>query len=159
MPRIKERGTDPLVCRGDQFNCLSYNYGYQAGLYALQQARLAAANSPEWWLDVEAVNSWTNSLSANRADIKGMIDAIESISFLRPKIGIYTASNQWVALVGHWNIGLPLWLGTGSTTQAGAKQACTQKSVTGGKIVLTQYTVGQLDYNYACNSLPSHKYF
>ena len=51
FPRIKRLGTGPLNCHN--LVCYSYNYGYQAGLYALKQARLAAANSPEWWLDVE----------------------------------------------------------------------------------------------------------
>ena len=157
FPRIKMLGTGPLRCQ--DLNCYSFNYGYQAGLYVARQARLAAANSPEWWLDVETVNSWTNSIKANRADIRGMIAAISSQTFLRPQIGIYTAANQWVAIVGHWELKLPLWLGTGATSKAAAAKDCKAASPTGGKIVLTQYTLSKQDYNYICSTWAKPKYF
>ena len=160
FPRIRQLGRGPLKCSGGiALVCHSYDYGYNAGLYALRQAKLSAANSPEWWLDVEEVNSWTNSINANRADIAGMIDALRSVPFLKNHVGIYTTTNQWVAIVGNWNLNLPLWLGTGATNKTDAKKACMQKPVTGSKIVLTQYTIGKQDYNYVCSYWAKPKYF
>ena len=159
FPRIKRVGIGPKQCAGRSLVCYSYNYGYQAGLYALKRAELAGAHSPFWWLDVETDNSWTSSIEANRADIAGMINAIQSRALFRPVIGIYTASIQWVSLVSHWKIGLPLWLGTGDTSIQKAATDCRRPSVTGGLVLLTQYTVGQLDYNYVCIPRTPDRYF
>lgn len=160
FPRIKKIGKGPLSCSGQNLVCYSYNYGYQAGLYVVKQALFSAAQSDSWWLDVESINSWTNSVAANRADIVGMINAIRASNpFMTPQVGIYTANQQWVALVGHWQIGLPLWLGTGDTSAAQAKTACASSSVTGGQLVMTQYTAGGLDYNYACTYRPVYPNF
>lgn len=159
FPRIARLGIGPLHCRPKDLICYSYNYGYQAGLYALNQAKLNVANSSEWWLDVEAINSWTSSKLANRADISGMIAAIDNSStLLRPRIGIYTAANQWYALVGHWQLRLPLWLGTGATSKQAAQKACLIKPIF-DRTVLTQYTLGNVDYNYICTQLPEPHYF
>ncbi len=151
FPRIRQLGKSPLNCKNNnQLICYSFNYGYQAALYSLKQANLADIHSSFWWLDVESINSWTTSVMANRADIMGMIYAIKTVRFLRPKIGIYTTNNQWVATVGHWNINLPLWLGTGQTNAQAAAKYCNQRSIIGSNIVLTQYTIGRLDYDYRC---------
>lgn len=160
FPRIKIIGRGPLSCGNHDLVCYSYNYGYQAGLYAVKQALFSAAQSDFWWLDVESINSWTNSVAANQADIAGMINAIRASNpFMTPQVGIYTANQQWVALVGHWQIGLPLWLGTGDSSAKQAQSACSSPSVTGGQLVMTQYTTGGLDYNYACVYRPAYPNF
>ena len=154
FPRIREVGSGPLNCaHKNQLNCYSFNYGYQAALYSMRQADLAAAYVPGWWLDVESINSWTTSLVANRADLMGMIYGFSSRRFLTPKLGIYTASNQWASLVGKWPINLPLWLGTGDTSSFQAAKSCDTKSFLGGPLIMTQYTIGTLDFDYPCQLL------
>ena len=159
FPRIGLLGLGPLNCPDfKNLDCSSFNYGYQAAEYSIQQANMAGLHSPMWWIDVESINSWTLSEEANRADIMGMIYAVRAIPLLTPIVGIYTAANQWYSEVGHWQNGLPLWLGTGSLTRVGAIEACHQVSVTGGPISLTQYTIDQLDYNYHCQARVGSKY-
>lgn len=151
FPRIYQLGKGPLNCsNNNRLLCYSFNYGYQAALYSLKQANLADVHSTFWWLDVESINSWTTSVAANRADIMGMVYALKTIRFLRPKIGIYTTDNQWIATVGHWKINLPLWLGTGQTNAQSAAKYCNQQSIIGSNILMTQYTIGKLDYDYRC---------
>lgn len=162
FPRIRQLGiSGPLHCQStNSFLCYSFNYGYQAAQYSMRQADLAAAaGSTFWWLDVETINSWTSSIDANRADIMGMVYALKSSRFLKPNVGIYTANNQWVALVGHWDIELPLWLGTGDTSYLQAAQACKQASITGGPILLSQYTIANLDFNFRCQPMQMKKLF
>jgi len=162
FPLISKFGkAGPLICPKDNnLICYSFNYGYQAAKYSIRQANLeSAAGSTFWWLDVESINSWTNSIDANRADIEGMVYALRSNPFLTPKIGIYTAYNQWLSVVGHWDIGLDLWLGTGDTTLLQAKQSCRQPSFVGASIVLSQYTVGNLDFNFSCSNWQIRNYF
>jgi len=163
FPRIKQLGSfGPLVCPShNNFICYSFNYGYQAAEYSMRQAYLAAAaDSTYWWLDVETINSWSSSVVANRADIMGMIDAFRSSRFLLPKVGVYTANNQWQTIVGNnWRIGLPLWLGTGDSTRSQARQSCHQSSIIGGSIVLSQYTSGNLDFDFNCSPWQPKNFF
>ena len=157
FPRIKQLGTAPLACHGLELTCYSFNYGYAAGRYARMQAQYAGLHATMWWLDVESINSWTNSVAANRADIEGT--ALGIIGFghnlFTTDIGIYSATNQWHAIVGNWRPGSVLWLGTGDLSLNAAKSACTMPRITGGPIVLTQYTLSNLDYDYVCRNLPS----
>lgn len=160
FPRIRKLGNGPLKCSTKHdLTCYAFNYGYHAAQYSIMQADLAAVHSPVWWLDVESVNSWTNSEVANREDIQGMIAALRQVVFLKPTIGIYTATNQWLALVGKWNIKYPLWLGTGSTSKLSASQDCSSQSITKGALLLTQYTKQSLDFDYSCYYYPPIKYF
>ncbi len=160
FPRISQVGTGPFNCRSiNNLVCYSFNYGYQAARYSLAQANLAGAHSPQIWLDVETINSWTLSKAANRADLLGMMSAIRSSGIMAPRIGIYTANQQWLDIVGKWNANLPLWLGTGDTTLGQAINSCTNKTAAADLVSITQYTVGNLDYNYYCQRPPAMSYF
>ena len=151
FPRISRLGHGPLKCANqNRLVCYSFNYGYQAALYSIRQADLAGVHAPFWWLDVESINSWTNSIAANRADIMGMVYAFRNMLVLKPKLGIYTTANQWTALVGKWRINLPLWLGTGLSNSSSAAKTCRLPSIIGPKTIFAQYTLGNLDYDYLC---------
>ena len=52
--------TFPKVCATGDNNCLAYNYGYNAGLYAINAAQSAGVSSATWWLDVETSNTWNS---------------------------------------------------------------------------------------------------
>src|SRR5579871_684495 len=47
----------PRFCNNSDLDCLAYNYGYNAGLYALNYASGQKVSSSTWWLDVETTNS------------------------------------------------------------------------------------------------------
>src|SRR6476659_5855853 len=49
----------PKTCLDTDLNCIAYNYGYNAGLYAYNAAANAGVRSSSWWLDVETMNTWS----------------------------------------------------------------------------------------------------
>jgi hypothetical protein len=146
------RGLDyqnsPKTCTSTDLNCLAYNYGYNAGLYALNYANSKNIKSMAWWLDVETMNSWTNDPAQNQQSIQGEHDALSANGITT--IGVYSTSAQWNQITGTWKNGWPNW---GASTWRTAKQAstyCTGHEFTGGTTYLIQFTGKKFDQNYAC---------
>jgi hypothetical protein len=140
----------PFYCSDNNEVCHAYNYGYNAAVYAIRQAALHAAHSRTWWIDVESDNSWSASPEVNRANLLGMVAAIEKNVFL-PKIGFYSYPGQWVQITHGWKNGLPAWTATGQLESAAADAACRHNSFTGGPQIFAQYT-DKLDINVLCPS-------
>jgi hypothetical protein len=138
----------PRHCTISDKQCLAYNYGFAASEYGIHLAARSGAYSDLWWLDVETDNSWTTNTAVNRASLEGAIAALRQNSFLA-EVGIYSTPDQWQAITGGWQNGLPAWLGTGLLSAQGAAGQCSTKAFTGGSIWLSQYTV-KLDANVAC---------
>jgi hypothetical protein len=138
----------PLACAATDSNCLAYNYGYHAALYAIHYADSQLVANTQWWLDVETDNSWTNDPIQNAAALIGMVEAIQQNTF-SSHVGFYSSAFQWGQIVGNWRPNLPAWVATGSTSEAVAKRACLEPSFTAGQVVFSQYTL-RLDENYLC---------
>jgi len=137
----------PRTCQTTDLNCLAYNYGYNAGLYAVNYAKSLNVKSATWWLDVETMNTWQSDTVQNRQSIQGEYDALSSNTI--DTIGAYSTTAQWDQITGTWKPGWPSW---GASTWRTAKQAatfCTGHEFTGGTTYLIQYT-GKLDQDYAC---------
>jgi len=139
----------PKVCVIGDNNCLAYNYGYNAGLQAVQYAEFQTLNANSmWWLDVENGNIWNTDTAQNRSSLQGEYDALLANSIIA--IGAYSTTAQWNSITGNWINGWPSW---GATTWKTAKQAakyCTGHEFTGGKSYLMQYQGRNLDQDYAC---------
>jgi hypothetical protein len=140
----------PRHCGVYNSQCLAYNYGFNAAIYAMRYANLQNAHTNQWWLDVETDNSWTTDSLINRESIKGMAAAIKQDVFFA-RVGIYSSSSQWDSITGQWQNGLPAWLATGGSSKAAATNACQDRAFTEGTTWLTQYTVG-LDENLPCST-------
>jgi hypothetical protein len=138
----------PRSCTHDNETCLAYNFGYNAGVYALSYAASQYVHAHTWWLDVETENSWSASPMYNRASLSGMIDAIRQNTLLS-NIGFYAYPGQWKIITDGWKNHSPAWAATGNDSYAVAKRACALPSFTGGKIVLTQFIL-DLDHDYIC---------
>jgi hypothetical protein len=138
----------PKHCQAGNNQCLSYNYGYNSGLYDIKYSLAQGIIALKWWLDVESVNSWSNDYKINRQALIGTLDALNAVAG-KNNVGIYSATPQWDSLTGSWRNGYPAWLATGSTQEIDAKTACRAKSFSGGPIVLAQFTPN-LDKNYTC---------
>lgn len=145
------RGLDfqnyPKSCSSSDLNCLAYNYGYNAGQYALNHANVQGIVSATWWLDVETENSWTSDVIQNRNSLQGEADALKNGGVVT--IGVYSTTYQWQTITGGWQNGLPNW---GATTWTTAKQAakyCTGHNFNGGQTWLIQFR-GKLDQDVAC---------
>lgn len=140
----------PQSCANSDLNCLAYNYGYNAGQYAVKAAQDAGQGAVRsWWLDVETLNTWTNDSLQNQSSLKGESDALLAAG--ATTVGVYSTTAQWGSITGGWQNGWPSW---GATTWNTAKEAatyCTGHEFTGGPSYLMQFTPKHsLDQDYAC---------
>jgi hypothetical protein len=142
--------TYPKKCaKGDNI-CLAYNYGYNAGLYALGAAQSAGVSSSTWWLDVETANTWNKDVVQNQQSLQGEYDALVNSGVTT--VGVYSTTAEWKSITGGWQNKWPSW---GATTWTTAKQAqtyCTGHEFTGGPSYLMQYLPpnAAVDYDVAC---------
>jgi len=143
--------TSPLVCTANDSNCLAYNYGYNAGLYAVSAANAAGvAPKTTWWLDVETSNTWNTDVIQNQNSLQGEYQALKDNG--ATTVGVYSTTAQWKTVTGAWQNNWPSW---GATTWPTAKQAetyCTGHQFTGGPSYLMQYQPrgAKVDYDVAC---------
>lgn len=141
----------PKNCSANDKQCRAYNYGYSNGLFAIKYSLMSGVVAKQWWLDVETENSWDNSIWVNRASLQGTYDAITRFAG-KENVGYYSYPGQWDLLTGKWRNGISAWVATGSSRRDDALAACTESSFTGGKVKLTQYTLG-LDHNVDCSGV------
>jgi hypothetical protein len=137
----------PRVCASGDENCLAYNYGYNAGLYALNYANSQNFRASVWWLDVETGNTWNSDTTQNRNSLQGEYDALLANGVTT--VGVYSTTYQWDTITGTW---LNTWPNWGATTVRSAGKAatfCKGHQFTGGPTYLIQFS-GSLDKDYAC---------
>jgi hypothetical protein len=147
----KKYASFPIQCNSLDESCLAYNFGYNAGIYAVNYAASQYVHANMWWLDVETENSWSTNTEYNRASLVGIINAIQQHTLL-PIIGFYSYPSQWNSITGNWYNGYPSWTATGSDSLQAAMSYCHQ-TFNGGPTWLTQYTT-RLDDDYACKVSP-----
>ena len=140
----------PLSCEAMDESCISYNYGYNAALYAIHYASLQGAHSNIWWIDVETENSWSENSSYNVSTLRGMVDAIKH-SMILNAVGFYSNSRQWKIITGDWKNHLPSWVATGNNSYDLATTYCRANDFTSGGTWLSQY-VNIVDKDYPCNT-------
>lgn len=138
----------PRYCHTDDEACLAYNFGFNAGKYAVEYAASQGVHAAMWWLDVETENSWSDNVQLNRASIQGEADAIKRYTVVAT-VGAYSYPGQWDRITGTWRPGWPNWSATGSLERGDALSFCNGHNFTGGPTWLAQYTV-RLDQDYAC---------
>lgn len=140
----------PQACAADDTACLAYNYGYNAGQYALTASNNAGLSGVKtWWLDVETMNTWSPDPLQNQSSLKGEADAL--LAGGADTVGIYSTTAQWKAITNSWQNGWPSWGATTWTTARQAATFCTGHEFTGGPSYLMQFTPRHsLDQDYAC---------
>lgn len=139
--------TSPRVCTAGDNNCLAYNYGYNAGLYAYNAAAGVGVHSSTWWLDVETSNTWSSVAMQNQNSLQGEYDAL--IASGVTTVGAYSTTAQWNSVTGSWLNKWPNWGASTWKTVNQAKTYCTGHNFTGGVTWLIQFK-GQIDQDYAC---------
>ena len=137
----------PRVCVSGDNNCLAYNYGYNAGLYAYNAAASQGIHSSTWWLDVETANTWSNNALQNQNSLQGEHDAL--VANGATTVGAYSTTVQWDSVTGTWLNNCPSWGATTWRTANQAKTYCTGHQFTVGTTWLIQFT-GKTDQDYAC---------
>ncbi len=106
-------GTLPSYCNGNAYYC----YGYQAGLYALSQARAnGVATNVNWWLDVESTTgtslpAWSSTTLQNDWVIQGAHDGLAASG--AANVGVYASpGGGWPQIAGNWPVNYPYWMAT-----------------------------------------------
>lgn len=140
----------PKACTAGDTDCLAYNYGYNAGLYALRAASQVGASSTSWWLDVETDNTWNVSTLQNQNSLQGEYDALMGGG--ATSVGVYSTTAQWQTITGSWKNGWPSWGATTWRTASQARTYCSGHQFTGGPSVLMQYLPRRtnIDQDVAC---------
>lgn len=136
-------------CNGDVY-CAAYNYGYNAGMSALNYANAQGVSSSRWWLDVETGNSWNADVMQNQKSLQGEYDAF--VQHGATTVGIYSTTAQWQSITGSWQNNWPSWGATTWTTATQAQTYCTGHQFTGGPSLLMQFRSkkSKLDQDVAC---------
>lgn len=142
--------TSPRVCAAGDSDCLAYNYGYNAGLYALTYATRQHVAASAWWLDVETSNTWNADVVQNQNSLQGEFDALAANGV--STVGIYSTTAQWQSITGGWQNDWPSWGATTWTSASGALTYCTGHQFTGGPSHFMQYKAksSRLDQDVAC---------
>ena len=159
--------TTPRECNtqaspgADTADC-AYDYGWYAAAdsyrlaveayVSLGWAEPGATRTPvanAWWLDVETANSWRADPALNVAALQGAVAYLESVG--AASVGFYSAPGMWATITGGTDAfaSYPSWH-AGARTLRGAKANCSDPSMTGGQLVMTQYLEKGFDANYLC---------
>jgi hypothetical protein len=123
--------------------------------HALATLRRAGLRPPMVWIDVETVGGhpWSTSAVRNRVLITGVVRELQR-SHVR--IGIYSYRTAWNRITRAWRSSLPTWVPTGSVHRADALARCHQRSFSGGRVLLGQWTAGSRDFNVTCPGVASN---
>ncbi len=147
--------TNEPGCNGD----VSCNAGYQAGIFAYNDAFKAGAGSPAtpWWLDVETADAnWSGDLAENAQFVQGALNALHETEGI-PDVGIYASPGVWNNIVGSYQPDVPYWMadylpspsGPGSCADIGRWQSMGAQ-LPSGPLEIVQYDSTEYDDDYAC---------
>lgn len=146
----REYNGTPKLCNINNEPCLAYDYGYHAGVAAVNYAHNQGVDSETIWLDVETPNSWNyDSPDTNIQSIQGEIDALSG-GFHPSTIGVYSTSYQWDRITGGWDNNMPVWYATAQSSQLAAKNYCAPHSFTGGPVKEVQFGGSNYDQDSSC---------
>ncbi|MGH9069292.1 MAG: cell wall-binding repeat-containing protein [Acidimicrobiales bacterium] len=134
-------------CAPTDASCLSYNYGYHAGISSMADAVQEGVSSKLWWLDVETGNNWSSDKSANARVIAGAIDALRNAG---NTVAIYSTPYQWGIIAGSYHPNTPVWVATGGDPADLTTWCGPSHGFTGGAVWLVQYARGNYDGDFAC---------
>lgn len=142
------------MCDGSASLACTFVHGYAMAVNDAATLKEAGGGDVRrtWWLDVETGNSWLSDNAANAAELEGMAAYLVGAG---AEVGIYSTGYQFGEIAGE--IGpasnlyrLQNWL-AGAEDTSSAQEYCTADPLTrGATVTTTQFTAGNLDYNYRC---------
>ncbi|MGX5716196.1 hypothetical protein [Arthrobacter sp. MAHUQ-56] len=141
-------------CDGSASPACAYVHGYATAFNDVVILKDAGGSTVRrmWWLDVETGNSWLSNKTANVAELEGMTDYLVGSG---AEVGIYSTGYQFGEIAGEISPASSLyrlknWL-AGAEDRSSAQEYCSAEALTSGATVtITQFTAGNLDYNYRC---------
>lgn len=146
------------TCGHQPGTACAYIYGYSLARDDATVRGVPTPGAQTWWLDVETANTWQGDKAANRAVLEGMARYFTNI---HAKVGVYSTPAHWAEIAGTVPATSPLaklpsWRALGPVSPASAAKSCGLASFTPlGRLTVTQYVQGGLDYDVACLKLTS----
>ena len=146
--------TNEPSCNGDT----SCNAGYQAGVFAYNDAFNAGAGSTAtpWWLDVETAGAnWSGNLGENAEFVQGALNALHESEGIAD-VGIYASPGVWNNIVGNYQPNVPYWMADYLASPSGPGSCADYANWVAkgaqlpGPPQLVQYNSAQYDEDYAC---------
>ena len=142
------------TCDGSASPACTYVHGYAMAFNDVAMLKEAGGSDVRrtWWLDVETGNSWLPDTAANAAELEGMTAYLVEAG---ADVGIYSTGYQFGEIAGGVGPGSNLyklrnWL-AGADSASSAQEFCAAEPLTeGATVTTTQFTDGNLDYNYLC---------
>jgi hypothetical protein len=142
------------MCDGSASPACAYVHGYAMAFNDVVILKDAGGYTVGrmWWLDVETGNSWLSDKTANAAELEGMTDYLVGAG---AEVGIYSTGYQFGGIAGEIAPASSLyrlknWL-AGAESASSAQEYCAADPLTpGATVTTTQFTAGNLDYNYRC---------
>jgi hypothetical protein len=115
----------PKPCAAGDTKCQSYNYGFNAGRFAVEYAKASGVpvtDSQPWWIDVDYGEGprapfWRGTIDDHNANLQGEADAIyhyASAGSHKARIGYYSTYYQWGKVTGGLKNLYPSWSATGN---------------------------------------------
>ncbi|MHB1447447.1 MAG: hypothetical protein ACYCZV_17595, partial [Acidimicrobiales bacterium] len=135
------------VCASSGSDCWAYNYGYNDAAYSVAAATAAGAVAQQWWLDVETGNYWSANPEANTKVIEGAVAALRDAGL---SVGVYSTPYQWGEITGGAQLGLPVWVATGTDLSDPSSWCTGAHAFNGGSVWMVQYGLNGFDGDYAC---------
>ncbi len=132
-----------------------WNAGWAQATANVGRMRAAGLDSPMVWVDVEPVRPptpWSDDISSNRAVLDGVLAGYEQSGV---RVGVYSTTYLWAAIVGDARYGLPEWRTAGRTTKRDALELCARGGIQGGVPVLVQWYDDEVDRNALCPGPPA----
>ena len=129
----------PYTCDPGDHTCQAYNYGWLSAQYAYVTALVDSGglseSAPNWWLDVEVDNNWSDNKVLNADVIQGALDYFEQAQGIQA--GVYSVSFMWRDIAGKFSPdGVPNWVAGGNDRNDFA--TCGRPIWPGGQVVMFQ---------------------
>jgi hypothetical protein len=124
------------------------NTGYAAARKSITDMRAAGLKVPFVWVDIERSwkQPWKKSRWKNTAYVQGQLRAYTHAGM---RVGLYVQAGTYDGILDK-DFKLPEWRAVGERTRAKALRQCSERSVQGGRIVLSQWWTQVKDYDVIC---------
>lgn len=135
-----------------------FRVGAAQAQYNVRNLRKAGLRTPMVWVDVEPVKlaPWSGQPRLNNAVIDGAVAAYRGAGF---KVGFYSYAYGWKQITGGRQVpSVATWVPSGNDRRSSALARCSQRSFSGGRVYLGQWTAAARDHNVTCAGVTGSRF-